>query len=289
MPNMNADLNNKDIVDYYEHCQVDYEFGWRLNISMSMHYGYWHDDTKKLRQALLNMNKEVASFGQVKDGDYVLDAGCGVGGSSIFLAKAFGCRTQGITLSEKQVLKCRENAAAHSVSKLCQFDAQSYLSTDFADNTFDVVWAIESVCYAPDKEEFLREAFRVLKPGGHLVVADFFNNGIDKQSNRAVMLHKWARTWAIASFEDLNAFWESLDRVGFTERQKKDVSKHVEPSIIRLYIAFFLGLPLTYLFQALGIRNKIQTANVWSTYYQYHAYKKKLWKYMFFTAKKPVL
>ena len=151
---MHPELNTQEIINYYDHCQVDYELVWHLKTKMCMHYGYWDDTTSTLREALVNMNKRVAAFAQVQKGDYVLDAGCGVGGSSIFLAKTLNCITKGITLSEKQVNTCRDNAAKHNVTHQCTFEVQNYLATDFADNTFDIVWAIESVCYAFDKADW---------------------------------------------------------------------------------------------------------------------------------------
>ncbi|MEO8146005.1 MAG: methyltransferase domain-containing protein [Bacteroidia bacterium] len=285
---MNPELNRQEIIDYYDHCQVDYELVWHLNTKMCMHYGYWDNDTANLREALVNMNKRVAVYAQVQQGDYVLDAGCGVGGSSIFLAKTFNCITKGITLSEKQVATCRDNAAKHGVSNQCSFEVQSYLATDFPDNTFDVVWGIESVCYAYDKADFLREAFRILKPGGRVIVADFFSSGVNEGTIESELMDKWTSTWAIKAYADEDEFWNKMNVTGFIACKKHDATSHVIKSIKRLYYSFFPGLPVTYISQALGMRNKIQTANTWSTYYQYKAFKKGLWKYLFYSAKKPL-
>jgi len=95
-----------------------------------------------------------------------------VGGAAVFLARSFGCRVHGITLSARQVETCRRNAARYGVDHLTHFDRRDYLATGIADESFDVVWAVESVCYAFDKADFLREAIRLLRPGGRLVLAD---------------------------------------------------------------------------------------------------------------------
>src|SRR5690242_5908919 len=103
----------KGIIDYYENCDADYKIVWHLASRMSMHYGYWEPGIRRLRDALVKMNSNLAQFSAIKPGSSVLDAGCGVGGSSIFLAKNFDCNVTGITLSGKQVAACRLNAARH--------------------------------------------------------------------------------------------------------------------------------------------------------------------------------
>jgi cyclopropane fatty-acyl-phospholipid synthase-like methyltransferase len=286
---MPVSLNQQDIIDYYEHCQIDYEIVWHLNSRMSMHYGYWDETTPNLRSALLNMNRRLAEFGEIETGDQVLDAGCGVGGSSIYLAREYQCHTTGISLSSKQVDTCQKNALLHQMDHLCSFRQANYLDTPFPDNHFDAVWAIESVCYAYDKLDFLREAYRILKPGGKLMVADFFSNGVKENSPQEKLMQKWTSTWAIKAYADVEEFWEKMQLAGFENCQRKDISRQVEKSIRRLYYSFFPGLPITYISQALGFRNSMQTANTWSTYYQYTAYKLGLWKYMFYSARKQPL
>lgn len=280
-------INKEEIIRYYDQCQIDYELVWHLNSRMAMHYGYFHEDTKRLRDALTNMNVVFADFGKISEGAKILDAGCGVGGSSIFLAKNFKANTVGITLSEKQVLKSRENAQKHGVEDKCVFDEQSYLSTDFPDNTFDFVWGIESVCYAYDKADFLREAYRILKPGGTVMVADFFENDSEGVVIAKDLMEKWTDSWAIKSYGGLHEFESKMKNIGFTDIDKKDVTKNILKSIKRLYICAHIGVPVTYIAQTLGIRNKVQTANTWSSYYQYKAWKKDNWRYMFFKGTKP--
>lgn len=279
-------INKHDIINYYDQCQIDYELAWHLKTKMYMHYGYWDNTTKNLRQALTNMDKRVADYAQIKKGDYILDAGCGVGGSSIFLAKTFDCTTKGINLCERQINICRLNAAKHNVTNQCTFETQNYLATNFNDNTFDVVWAIESVCHAFDKSDFLRESFRILKPGGRVIVTDYFSIGITDGSSEAALINKWANAWAI-KISDKDEFWNKMENAGFINRKMQDETANIEKTIKRMYHVFFLGLPITYTLQAIGIRNKTQTKNVWSAYYQYNSYKKGLWKYMFFSAQKP--
>lgn len=280
-------LNSSEIITYYDQCQVDYSLIWQLDEALGMHYGYWTDNTPHLRSAIGQMNHEVARQAEIKPGMHVLDAGCGVGGSGIYLAK-LGCTVEGISLSEKQINTCRNNASKQQVNGNINFSVQDYTRTSFKDGNFDVVWGMESVCYAIDKKEFTDEAFRLLKPGGVVVVADFFATHKALNSKDSRLLKNWTDTWAINSYATVPGFTNNLLESGFQEIRNSNITNHVEPSIRKLYLSFFPGWVSTVFGEKIGLRTKAQTRNTWSTYYQYHAHKRDLWTYQIYTARKPM-
>ncbi|MEZ4935052.1 MAG: class I SAM-dependent methyltransferase [Saprospiraceae bacterium] len=101
-------FSNQDIINYYDHTQPHYRQWWKMEESMGLHYGVWDESVKTLSEAIVNTNAQLAAMGQISQADKVLDAGCGVGGSAIFLAKKYGCEVKGITLSERQVATATE-------------------------------------------------------------------------------------------------------------------------------------------------------------------------------------
>jgi tocopherol O-methyltransferase len=276
---MKTQITNQDIINYYDDCQIDYELVWHLKSHMAMHYGYWEKDTKNLRQSLTNMNAKLAELAGITKDDLVLDAGCGVGGSSIFLAKNIGCKVIGISLSEKQIESAKKNALNNGIVDKASFEVNNYTATNYPDETFDVVWAIESVCHAAEKADFLHEAHRILKPGGRLIMADFFSNYYNHSKEKKNLLTKWAATWAIPEFEPLSDFKSKAVWADFTNVEIHDATKNITPSALRLYIAFYPGIIVDAFLRLIGKRNRLQKANVWSTYYQYHSLKKGLWSY----------
>ena len=106
---------HKRIIEYYKDTENAYKDSWDLNNSLAIHYGYWDEKVNSFPESLLRMNEIMIETAEIKSTDKVLDAGCGVGGSSIFMATVLGCKVTGITLSERQVQHAKENAAKKNV------------------------------------------------------------------------------------------------------------------------------------------------------------------------------
>ena len=77
---------HKKIIQYYIDTENSYKDSWDLNNSLAIHYGYWDDKVNSFPQSLLRMNEVMIEAADITAKDKVLDAGCGVGGSSIFMA-----------------------------------------------------------------------------------------------------------------------------------------------------------------------------------------------------------
>jgi hypothetical protein len=119
-----------------------------------------------------------------------------------------------------------------------------------------------------------------LKPGGKLVVTDFFGvNMSNYTSHQSELMQKWADTWAVPAFEDIQDFVRKAQSVGFTVAVKSDITSYIMKSAKRLYTLFYPGIVAHYFLRLLSIRNKTQQKNVWSSYYQYKCFSRGLCKY----------
>jgi len=226
-------FTTQDVANYYDQTENHYRRWWKLEKSLGLHYGIWSEGIKNLHQAVLNTNVLLAKLGEIKSADIVLDAGCGVGGSAIFLAKNIGCTVTGITLSERQAATATEFAKQHGVSDLVSFHAMNYTATIFKENSFDVVWAIESMQTGVDKSKFLCEMNRVLKPGGSLLISDFFksyNYLIEEKPLMKTMLHGWA----ISDILTLEDFVKKASRFNISLKSQNDFTKEILPTTRRL-------------------------------------------------------
>jgi cyclopropane fatty-acyl-phospholipid synthase-like methyltransferase len=269
----------QDVANYYDQTEVHYRMFWKFEEALGLHYGIWSSGINNLKEAVLNTNQLLAELGEIKSTDVGLDAGCGVGGSSIYLAKNIGCKVTGISLSEKQAATATEFAKKHGVTQLVSFKAMNYTSTSFADNTFDFVWAIESMQTAVDKSDFLKEAKRILKPGGKILIADCFksyNYPFAKNKLMQLMFNGWAVTDVVSAEELIN----EANHFGFVLHKEQDVTKEVYPSVLRFFYAAVIGMFGTFFYNVF-----VKKASYFSRVHyktglsQFAAYKKKLWTY----------
>lgn len=110
---------------------------------------------------------------ELKEGETVLDLGCGAGLDIYFYAKAVGCqgKAYGLDISEDMVKKARTNmeqAGIKNVEIKCGHSDR----LPFTDNFFDVVASNGIYNLSPDKEAVMQEVYRVLKPGGRTVFCE---------------------------------------------------------------------------------------------------------------------
>lgn len=270
---------HKKIVEYYDASENAYKDAWDLEKSMAIHYGYWDKKVKNFSQSLQRMNEVMMEAAMIRSNDVVLDAGCGIGGSSFFLAEKAGCKVVGIGLSEKQVNKAKEIAKKKGLEEKAVFGVMDFSQTSFPDKSFDVVWGCESICYAESKEKFIKEAFRLLKSGGRLVVADGFVTKYE--NNESAIIRKWLDGWQVNYLETIQRFCDFMHLAGFKNIRFTDISKNVAHSSKRLYKFYFLAS--LYLFWkriTFSYRtNEVQKKNIIACKYQYIGMKEKLWQY----------
>jgi SAM-dependent methyltransferase len=104
----------------------------------------------------------------------VLDAGCGLGGTTFFLQRALGGRYCGITLSEAQRARASREARRRGLEGVCRFVVRSYDDDlrDLLPDGVDVIVAIESLAHAPSPGATVGRLAKWLRPGGRLAIVD---------------------------------------------------------------------------------------------------------------------
>ncbi|HTN42206.1 MAG TPA: NAD-dependent epimerase/dehydratase family protein [Nitrospiria bacterium] len=129
-------------------------------------FGYWDAGTKNQREACENLVEKLLAYIPEKKGN-ILDVACGKGASTRLLLNYYKPENIiGINISEKQLEICRRNAPG------VDFRLMNAVNLEFPNEHFDNVLCVEAAGHFDTRDMFLREAHRVLKPGGKLVLCD---------------------------------------------------------------------------------------------------------------------
>ncbi len=275
-----------DIVRYYDECYWDYRTSWLNGENLAIHYGYWDERTRNHSDSLLNLNRVLAETARIRSGERVLDAGCGIGGSSIWLARHHQARVTGITLSQPQVIQARNNAERHGVDARVDFQQADFCAAPFADASFDVIWGIESICHALDKRAFVREAYRLLRGGGRLVCSD----GYAKRRLFTEAEWRLVRTcldgWEIPNLATPEEFSADLATSGFQDIRFAEVTANILPSARRLRRIALFTYPMQQIMVWLRLRTPAQSGNFYTALNQYRIFSEGLACYGVFCAVK---
>ncbi|WP_437679662.1 SAM-dependent methyltransferase [Sorangium sp. So ce131] len=167
---MEGGLSSRDVGSFYDQLGVFWELVWGNGI----HVGCWRDpsDDAPLAAAQDRLTVRMIDAIAVGAGRRVLDVGAGNGKPAIRLAKATGCEVVGITNSRVQVEVATRHAASEGLDGQVRFLHADGMQLPFEADSFDAVWAVESLSHMPDRSQALREIARVLRPGGALAIAD---------------------------------------------------------------------------------------------------------------------
>jgi len=267
------------IAEYYTESHLDYKILWQLPVSHGLHAGYYDDEHTTHGAAVENMNRVLAETVDVGPEDRVLDCGCGVGGSSVWLAEHRDATVQGIDLVPMQLGKARDLARDRGVADQVTFSRQDFTDTAFPDESFDVIWGIEAICHAEDKTEFIQEAARLLDDGGRLVLSDGFRAVEHMTPYERESMDKWLDGWAVPNLAMAEEFCEGLEFHGFETVTLQDATENVMPSSKRLYWISRLAAPVERLMHTVGLRSDAQTKNRIAARYQHETLADGLWTY----------
>lgn len=226
-----------------------------------LHFGIIDEDKfslmsikKKIVNGMEFLLEDIINFSELNRYDKYaigLDLGCGLGGTCIYLAKKLHFKMVGITITANQIPVAVKNIKKYKVEDRVQIKYGDGRKLDFEDELFDFIIMIEVAMHVEEKEMLFNEIYRVLKPGGKLIMAD-----VEISSYKPLM-----NCFGVHYFPEVNYYKEIGEKTGFKDYKEKDVSQKIH-SWMKYYI-----VASGFSFQVITLTSLILKFKFISTYY----------------------
>lgn len=162
-----------EVARSYYNSEDAHNFYYRIWGGEDLHLGIYESDDEPIYTASRRAVDRIASCaGKIDENTRVIDFGGGFSGSARHLAKKFGCRVTVVNLSETENERGRKMNREQGLDHLIDVIDGSYDEIPLEDGLFDVVWSEDAILHSNDKPKVVREAARLLIPGGNFVFSD---------------------------------------------------------------------------------------------------------------------
>lgn len=227
--------------ELYQNIQTFYDQSsalWENLWGEHMHHGYYGPaGTYKKQdrsQAQPELIDQLLRWAQIERATEILDAGCGIGGSALYLSDRYQAQVSGVTLSPAQAARATERAELAGLSDRAQFLVADVLQTPFPDEQFDFIWSMESGEHYPDKGQFFKESYRLLKPDGRLLMATWCHRPTDSLAGPLTESEQLHLNWLYQIYHlpyvlSVPDYAHLAQQAGFNQVRTADWSEAVAP------------------------------------------------------------
>ena len=146
------------------------------NYTNFMNFGYWTDDTRTLTEANKNLCDFIINKIDFTNINKILDIGCGYGAQDFYIFSKINKSILCLDIEEEQIKNFNKEIEKQKLSKHLKAVVGNATNLAFGDHSFDVILNIESAFHYHLRTDFFKEAYRILRPNGKLLITDILIN-----------------------------------------------------------------------------------------------------------------
>lgn len=211
---------------------------WKAVIGDNFHFGYFLRDDDDLREATDRLTDEVAKHVSIDENTRILDVGCGIGKPAFYLHEKHGCRITGISSSKKGIELAKEELENLGYPDKIEFLVADAKDNGLPDESYDLVWVMETSHLILRKRRLINECFRVLKKGGEMVLCDIILKKKCTPFDRVIRFIRHFPTvmsmggaFGRAVLEALSEYERLMFEAGFSSAYTVDITKETMATV----------------------------------------------------------
>ena len=223
----------------------------------NIHRSLWMENTKTLEDALNTSNAlikaEIESV--APNSARIADLGCGVGASLFYIYPRLQnpAPALGLTLSPVQARLAQESAKQLGLQDHIRFAEGDFTSVPLPSASLDAVYSVEAVCHAVDPESYFREASRLLRKGGKLILVDDYQAAHPFSANENKWLNAYIDGWYVPGVRTIEQVISFANKNGLQLTKNEELTSH-----LRLRnLPDFLASTLLFLGEKLPVKHTI--------------------------------
>lgn len=227
------------------------------NKAQNIHRSLWMPETKSLVDALNTSNalikSEIESVAPTQA--RIADLGCGVGASLFYIYPRLHnpAPALGLTLSPVQARLAQESAKQLGLQDHILFAEGDFTSVPFANESLDAIYSVEAVCHAVEPEKYFKEAGRLLRTGGKLILVDDYKSAHSFNPSEQKWFDAYIKGWYVPGVRTV------AQTMSFAHKYQLNLERNNEltPYLRLRNLPDFLASALLFLGEKLPIKHAI--------------------------------
>jgi len=251
--NFTMPITSDSIRAYYdENTRLFLQFSGHKK-AQNIHRSLWMKDTQTLEEALNTSNAliqaEIESIAPTNA--RIADLGCGVGAGLFYIHPRLQnpAPTLGLTLSPVQAKLAGESAKQLGLQEQIHFAEGDFTSVPLANESLDAVYSVEAVCHAIDPEIYFKEASRLLRKGGKLILVDDVQAARQFTKHEQKWLDAYIKGWYVPGVRTVDQITHFANTYHLQLQKNEELTPHLRLRNLPDFLAstiLFLGEKLPF-------------------------------------------